>query len=222
MPCNPGFYSSDVGMSCIASPRGTFVNVDGSVMYTKCPKIWVSLVEASTSCTPCPSTSYSNSQNKLCVPGNENNLAPSRLQQFKISVFCVDVNSFGLKLGFVTMEKQSGLSWDGFKNTIVLFYPNFVKESIPFSTTTCAVNYLYPTPNTCGVNMFMMRMHSYIWERVSYPTGTYKDTLSLLYTDCKECSGNLCPELKQTCNATDGIYIVPSHPMYTNYFKYDN
>jgi len=156
------------------------------------------------------------------VPGNENNLAPSTLQQFKISVFCVDVVSFGLKLGFVTMEKQSGVSWDGFKNTIVSYYPNFVNESIPFLTPNCDVTYLHATPNACGVNMFMMRMHSYIWECVSCPTGTYKHTLSLLYTDCKGCSGNFCPELKQTCNATDAVYIVPSHPMYTNYFKYND
>jgi len=58
MPCNRGVYSSNVGVSCIPSPRGTFVNVDGSVMYTKCPKNWVSLAEASTLCTPCPSSSY--------------------------------------------------------------------------------------------------------------------------------------------------------------------
>jgi len=70
MPCKQGFYSSNVGTSCIPSPRGTFVNVDGCIMYTKWSQNWVSLVAASTSCTPCPSTSYSNFQNILCVPGN--------------------------------------------------------------------------------------------------------------------------------------------------------
>lgn len=219
VPCNRGFYSSNVGMSCTASPRGTFVNVDGSIMFTKCPKNWVSLVEASTSCTPCPSTSYSNSQNTLCVPGNENNLAPSITQQFKVSVFCVDVGSFGLKPVFMSMEKHSGVSWDGFKSTIGTFYPNFINENTSFSTPTCAVTYLHSTPSACGVNMFMMRMHSYIWGCVSCPTGKYKHTLSLLFTDCKACSDNFCPHLTQTCNATDAIYTVSSDPMYTNYFK---
>jgi len=219
IPCNQGFYSSNIGMSCIPSPKGTFVNVPGSISYTKCPKNWVSLVEASTSCTQCPSTSYSTHQNTLCMPGNENNLAPSLQQQFKISVFCVDVEQFGLKPGFVTMEKQSGVTWDSFKQDISFFYANFVNETTHFSTPSCNINYLYTTPTACGVNTFMMRIHSYIWECVSCPTGTYKDTLSLSYTDCKACSGNFCPQLEQTCHARNDVYIPPSYPMYTNYFK---
>jgi len=153
------------------------------------------------------------------MPGNEYNLAPSTVKQFKITVFCVDVGSFGLKPGFVTMEKQSGVTWDSFKQDISFFYANFVNETIHFSTPRCDITYLHSTPTACGVNTFMMRIHSYIWECVSCPTGTYKDTLSLSYTDCKACSGNFCPQLEQTCHARNDIYISPSYPMYTNYFK---
>jgi len=217
--CTPGFYSSNIDMSCTPSPRGTFVHVPGSISYKKCLKNWVSFVQASISCTPCPSTSYSNSQNTLCLPGNENNLAPTTTQQFKISVFCVDSGLFGLNSGFVTMEKQSGVRWDASKQAIISYYPNFVDENAHFCTNACAKVYLHSTPTACGVNMFMMRIHSYIWECVSCPSGTYKNTFSLSYTDCKPCSAGFCPELKQTCDASNSIHIMPSDPMYTNYFK---
>jgi len=95
------------------------------------------------------------------MPDNGYNLAPSTQKQFKIAVFCVDVGLFGLKPGFMTMEKQSGVTWNTFKQNIMAYYPNFVNESTHFSTPTCAVTYLHSTPSACGVNMFMMRMHSY-------------------------------------------------------------
>jgi len=80
---------------------------------------------------------------------------------------------------------------------------------------------LYKQPIACGVNMFIMRIRSYIWEYVSCSSGTYNNTLKLSYTDCKPCS-DFCPELKQTCDASNGISIMPSDPMYTNYFKYNS
>jgi len=139
---------------------------------------------------------------------------------FKIIIFCVDIQSTGLINGGLIIEQISSVSWDELKENINAYYPNFVSKNYNFATETCAKAYLHSTQTTCGSNMFMMRTHNYIWECISCLVGMYKPTLTLLYTDCKPCSGNLCPELPEPCGKTNKIYTLHSNPLYTNYFRY--
>jgi hypothetical protein len=219
-PCIAGFYSPFIGSSCIQAPRGTFVQYIGSTLYQTCAKNWISPTTASKSCTPCPYGTFSSPENTFCVPGDENSLTSHIKQQFKLSVFCVDVNSFGLKTGFVSMEKNSHVSWDSSKEIINTYYSNFVSDRAHFSTPFCDKAYLYSTPSSCGLNMFMMRTHSYIWECVRCPIGMYKNTFSVLYADCNPCSNNFCPQVQQACQETNGIHLTPQNPTYSNYFKH--
>ena len=218
--CPPGFYSPTIKSTCVSSPRGTIVQFPGSTAFQKCPKNWVSQVIGSIACTPCPFDTYSNIENTLCMPGSENKVIPAIQTEYKIRVFCLDPSSRGFRLLELTLVKNSGVSWNVHRQKINEIYPNFVKVEANFTTFTCTTAYLHSTPTTCNFNMFMMRIHSYIWECVSCPVGMYKDTNTLLYSDCKPCSNGFCPELQQPCDATKGIYVFPSNPTYTEHFKY--
>jgi len=217
--CPPGFYSPSINSMCISSPRGTMVQFSGSLSFQKCPKNWVSYTTESKSCTPCPFGTYSNSENTLCIPGSENKVTPNVQTEYKIRVFCVDPNSSGLQSAEFTFVKNSGVSWDLHRQNINQNYPAFVSENASFTTFTCTTAYLHSTPKTCNFNMFMMRMHSYIWECVSCPVGMYKNTNTFLYSDCKPCSNGFCPELEPLCDANNGIYVLPSNPKYLDNFK---
>jgi len=218
--CPPGFYSPSINSMCISSPRGTMVQFSGSLSFQKCPKNWVSYTTESKSCTPCPFGTYSNAENTLCIPGSENKVTPNVQTEYKIRVFCVDPNSSGLQSAEFTFVKNSGVSWDLHRQNINQNYPFFVSENASFTTFTCTTAYLHSTPKTCNFNMFMMRMHSYIWECVSCPVGMYKNTNTFLYSDCKPCSNGFCPELEPLCDANNGIYVLPSNPKYLDNFKY--
>jgi len=214
--CPPGFYSPSINSMCISSPRGTMVQFPGSPSFQKCPRNWVS----HTACTPCPFGTYSNIENTLCMPGSENKVTPPIQTEYKIRVFCVGPSSRGFQLPESTLLKISGVSWDVHRQHINQIYPDFVSEKASFATPTCTTAYLHSTPTTCNFNMFMMRIHSYIWECVSCPVGMYKDTQTLLYSDCKPCSDGFCPELEQACDATEGICDLPSNLTYMDHFKY--
>jgi len=205
-----------------ANPQVFFTKYQfpGSTAFEKGPKNWVLHATESTTCILCPFGTYSNVENTLCMQGNENKVTPPIQTEYEISVFCVGPSSRGFQLPESTLVKISGVSWDMHKQNINQNYPDFVSENAGFATSTCTPACLHSTPTTCNFNMFMMRMHTYIWECASCPIGMYKDTQTLLYSDYKPCSNVFCPELEQACDATKGICVLPSNLMYMDHFKY--
>jgi len=217
--CVKGYYSSHTDSMCIASPRGTFVQFAGSTLSQKCAENWVSYSAASTVCTPCPLGTYSNIHNTLCVPGDRNKVILPTQNDYNIHIFCLDISSRGLDTSDLVLVKNSKVSWDTHRQNIMQHYPNFVSDDVAFATPICGTAFLHSTPTFCKLNMFMMRMHSYIYECVSCPVGMYKNTQTLLYADCKPCSDKHCPELQEVCNLAESTYVLLSHRFNTDHFK---
>ena len=67
-PCSIKFYSPSINSSCILSPVGSFVPHSAMSHHIQCQKIFISTTAGSSSCTPCPSNTYSNLQNTMCLP----------------------------------------------------------------------------------------------------------------------------------------------------------
>jgi hypothetical protein len=138
---------------------------------------------------------------------------------YNVKIFCVAAISRGTGVGNILMTKYSNISWNNHTNSIREYFPAFVNTDVFFETNTCTHAFLYATPTSCGLNMFSMRMKSYIWECVSCPVGKYKNTYTTLYSDCNDCTGSNCQELHGHCNLNNNVLIYPSNTEYTKYFQ---
>jgi len=223
--CLPGSYSPVYNSTCRPCAPGSFSITSGQTVCTLCPLNWVSVSSGSSSCVPCPSGSVSNKHRQICLPHSIEYTYTTDINAYEVRFFCVDAMKFGLQGLSFRMQKKIGEEWSELDiQSIQSYSPNLLDSNTAFVLgNICLDTFLHQKPVNCPINMFAMRLHSYIWDCMPCPTSTYKTTNTLLFSDCVVCGTNgvnTCPELEKKCMvASDLIVSQTASLLYTNFMK---
>jgi len=222
--CSVGFYSSFINSTCIASPPGGFIPNVGMTEYFRCRGNFVSTTRGASFCVPCPSNTFSNHQNTICLPDKSLYEKIPSIYEYKINLFCIDLDNHGIldDSSVIILTKINTSNWDNTPD-IKAKFDNFRYENQSFVSNImiqkCTNSFVYSMPIECPFHMFSMRNHSYIWDCVSCTSGKFKTTRGTSYSECIQCINEECHRNLDECRNDKKIIFRTTNLNFSDFHR---